>query len=371
MNTSGFRSAVVWLGVLVAHLALLTWLVFAPPVWNPSAKRVEPVPVSIIASSPVPEVALATTALPVPPVRRSPRKVDSRLPASEQARPARPPQVDRTAPAPTSIESLSGGDEVGSALPPGRAVPAGVQSPDQAPITTPDQQTQPLLTSENQGQAREDDGPTLGFGPLFVRLGAREFSFIGYLNGNAVAKAIYRLERSAQEEYQASFQIQATGVTAWFWRGQRTDSSFGRLGAQGFVPTRMRQQQADKPAREQQVPDASLDLVSLVFQLSELGRQYPERLQSGFQGRIRVQKIGRVDIVRVQVLPSETVVLAGKSFLAVPLKLSDSSGTAEQIIWFVPERDWAPVRLSVPTGKYQVEFRSSEMAVIQPVIESP
>jgi Protein of unknown function (DUF3108) len=365
MKTFGIRSAAVLVGVLIAHLALVSWLVLAPPLANPFAKRPEPVPVTIVVTPP---------ATPAPPPAATASKV--RVPKASVAKPRSIGPVLQT-PALVVIEPSEPTPTLGA---------GGADAPSQPVASDPQEKLEPPKQiaaakevnppPESAGQPslaapiRENEGPTLGLGDLSFSAMPREHRYIGYLNGNAVAKAEYRLAPSITG-YEASFRIQATGVTAWFWRGERTDSSMGRVGAAGFMPERMRQQQGDRAAREQLVPSNALDLVSIVFQLSELGRQYPARLVTGFSGRVRVQKIGKIDTVLVEVLSAEPIVLAGKTYESLPVKLSDSASSSVQIIWFVPERDWAPVRLSVPSGKYQVEFRSSEMAAVQNVRESP
>ncbi len=374
MNTFRSRSTLALLGVLLLHAALLHWLLFTPSLIKPFAKRPDPVAVTIIVQPLKPE-----------PPPEPPRPTARQKPSSAKARVVQAPLPQETAQQGSAAStSAQGAQEAGEQAGESRSAEEALAITAPSAAVEDRSSLTPLPINEAARQpestvpvnaAKIYDGVTLSLGSLSAVSSAREFQYIGYLNGNAVARASYLLERKDIGHYQASFRVQATGITAWLWRGERVDSSFGSVTADGFVPQRMRQQQAARPPREQTVPAGTLDLVSIVFQLSELGRHFPTQLIPGFVAQVRVQKISRVDIMKVEVLATEPLLISGRTHQSVPIQLSElnaeSANPNKQIIWFVPDLDWAPMRLSVPTGNYQVEFRSPEMAAVQSVKESP
>jgi Protein of unknown function (DUF3108) len=214
----------------------------------------------------------------------------------------------------------------------------------------------------------------LGLGKVTQFWPERELAFVGYLNGGAVARATYRfkpieVEANIPKGYEASFIVQATGLTAWVWRGERLESVRGTLSASGLTAGALMQRQAQRPARTREVSAGTIDLVSVIFQLAHLGVNFPGTLTPGFSAQIALQKVSRVDMVQIQVLDPETLDIGGKPVLTYPIALIDAnrqSATSEsRTIWFAPSMDWAPVKLVVVDSKLTVEFRSTAMAPLE------
>ena len=188
----------------------------------------------------------------------------------------------------------------------------------------------------------------------------------------AVAEAHFSIRVDAGR-YRLSTEGRAIGLVAMFYSGTLTQSSEGRLGAQGLQPEHYREQRGRRPQRqlrfdpdrrimlgngdppEVPMPAGTQDRLSVYFQLGLLARGRPALMQPGRRFHLPLASMRAVDRPTFTVVGAESqkTPLGALDCLRVTVRNEADPGDPVFDIWLATgHRLWpARIRMTEANGK--------------------
>jgi hypothetical protein len=392
---SGWRSrlgrlrlagAVVLLTLLLHALALMGLVRGFDSGSSRADTRRAPVQVSLIPGDPADPVdpaaevpAVAPTRPPVAPV-----------PPAPPVRPADPDAAPADGMPPAQEPSPADSDGAGVPLAALDPIPVGAAS-----IGTPGAPPEPAAVTDPTGIA--DRGGTAGLGasgtrggpdagatpsaaaplygvalaPLLPARSRFQVYYGEYTDNHVVALLDYTVE-SDGERYSVRTEGRAQGLTAWIYSGVLTQSSTGRIGADGLIPERYTEQRGKRPERwaaidhrsgqasfsggqRVAVTPGTQDRLSMLLQVGLIAQSLPQRLAAG--QALTIPELGSRSVEPAIFLSQGDQQLETRSGPLRTLHLSRQDGDRSRDprveVWLGYDHRLAPVRIRLtdPNGR--------------------
>ena len=193
-----------------------------------------------------------------------------------------------------------------------------------------------------------------------------------YTSGLEVALLDYVIERDG-ERYRAYTEGRATGILSMVYSGLLTQSSHGRVGANGLVPERYVERRGSRPPREVSInyragrvefsgkPSAALregiqDQLSALVQLGLIARASPERMARGATVEFAEASTSRVETIGYRSLGETALETVRGPIRAMHIERvrSDGEEHSRVEVWLGYDRKLIPVRLRITSSNGRV-----------------
>ncbi len=184
-----------------------------------------------------------------------------------------------------------------------------------------------------------------------------------YTEGGEVASLDYAIEREG-ERYRVLIEGRATGFTSLLYSGLLTQSSAGRVGANGLVPERYAERRGSRAAREVSIdypsrqvaftgkPPVALregtqDRLSALVQLGLIARAAPERFAPGATIEIVEASGSGVESVNYRSIGASVLETDDGSIRALHIERLQPRGAGQSRVevWLGYDRSLIPVRI--------------------------
>lgn len=242
-----------------------------------------------------------------------------------------------------------------------------------------------LAGTAGQGASVARDGPDAGAAPsataallygvaLAPLLPARsrfQVYYGEYTDNHVVALLDYTVE-SDGERYSVRTEGRAQGLTAWIYSGALTQSSTGRIGADGLIPERYTEQRGKRPERwaaidhrsgqasfsggqRVAVTPGTQDRLSMLLQVGLIAQALPQRLAAG--QALTIPELGSRSVEPAIFLSQGDQQLETRSGPLRTLHLSRQDGDRSRDprveVWLGYDHRLAPVRIRLtdPNGR--------------------